>query len=257
MEFHQDILRSLLLLPLFAIWGCGSAPNRTAAVAALREAHLDPALSATVSGRVLFAGTPPKPIKLDLSANPTCERQHLRPVYSENVLVKNGGLQNALVYVKSGLPSLHWTSPPGAVLLNQDGCVYEPHVLALMTGQTLEISNADPLNHNVHAEAVLNAPFNFAQPPRAEKLFHKFEHQEIMIPVTCGVHPWMRAYVSVLDHPFFAVTDQQGKFQIEGLPPGSYVLEAAQEVYGRQQLTVSLVAKEQHKLDFTYTADSR
>lgn len=240
------------LLPLLASLGCGSAPNRTAAVAALREAHLDPDLSATVSGRVLLAGTAPKPVKLDLSANPTCERQHLRPVYSENVLVKNGGLRNALVYVQNGLPGLHWTAPPTAVLLNQEGCIYQPHVLALMIGQTLEISNADPLNHNVHAEAAINTPFNVAQPPRAEKLFQRFQHQEIMMPVTCGVHPWMRAYVSVLEHPFFAVTDDTGNFKIEGLPPGTYQLEAVHEVYGRQQLTVKLAPKEQHALQFTY-----
>ena len=247
-------MKFLFLLPLLAWWGCGSAPNRTAAVAALREAHLDPALSATVSGRVLLTGTAPKPVKLDLSANPTCERQHLRPVYSENVLVKNGGLQNTLVYVQSGLPDVHWTAPPTAVLLNQERCIYQPHVLALMTGQTLEISNADPLNHNVHAEATINTPFNVAQPPRAEKLFQRFQHQEIMMPVTCGVHPWMRAYVSVLEHPFFAVTDQTGNFKIEGLPPGTYQLEVVHEVYGRQQLTLALAPKERRALQFTYAA---
>lgn len=250
-------MKFLFLLPLLACFGCGSTPNRTTAVAALREAHLDPTLTAKISGRVLFNGAAPRPVKLDLSANPTCERQHLRPVYSEKILVKNGGLQNALVYVQNGLPAIHWTAPPTAVLLNQEGCVYQPHVLALMTGQTLEISNADPLNHNVHAEAEINTPFNVAQPPRAEKLFQRFQHQEIMMPVTCGVHSWMRAYVSVLEHPFFAVTDDTGNFTIEGLPPGTYQLEVVHEVYGRQQLAVVLAPKEHHALQFTYAAKSQ
>lgn len=211
-----------------------------------------------VSGRVALAGVPPERRKLDLSANPTCERQHLRAVYSEDVLVsKKGGLRNTLVWVKSGLPANHWPAPTETVKLNQVGCIYEPHVLALMTGQTLEVSNADPLNHNVHAEATVNTPFNVAQPPRAEKLFQKFDKQETMVPITCGVHGWMRAYVSVIDHPFFAVTDEDGRFEIKGLPPGDFTVEAIHETYGRLEHTAAMRAQTRATVDFTYPATAR
>lgn len=211
-----------------------------------------------VSGRVAFAGSAPVRVKLDLSANPTCERQHLRPVVSEDVIVnKNGTLRNTLVWVKSGLPDRKWSTPGSAVQLSQDGCVYQPHVLAVMTGQTIEISNTDPLNHNVHAEAVTNAAFNVAQPPRAEKLLERFGHQELMIPITCGVHAWMRAYVSVIGHPFFAVTGEDGAFELKGVPAGTYVLEAVHEKYGHLERPLTVTAQGLARVDFSYTESSR
>lgn len=247
-------MRNLFLLPLLLLGSC-STPAQHAAESALREAHIDPATTGSISGRVLFRGTPPKPEVLDLSANPTCQRQHVKPVYSEQVVVnRNGTLRNTLVWVKSGLPALRWTPPGQAVTLNQDGCVYQPHVLALMTGQTLEVTNSDPLNHNVHAEAVENAAFNVAQPPRAEKILKQFSRQEIMFPVTCGVHPWMRAYLAVIAHPFFTVTGADGTFELKGLPPGTYSLEAVHELYGHQQVTITLAPKDRKELNFTYTA---
>ncbi len=247
--FTATILRILFLLPLLCVFGCGSASHQSAAGISG---------DSTVSGRVLFTGTAPQPVKLDLSANPTCERQHLRPVYSEDLLVnKKGGLRNVLVRVKSGLPEAHWTVPVSVAKLDQVGCVYQPHVLALMAGQTLEISNSDPLNHNVHAEAFTNTAFNVAQPPRAEKLLRQFDRPETMVPITCGVHAWMRGYVSVLDHPFFAVTDEDGDFRIDSLPPGSYTLEAVHEKLGRQERSFTVAAKARAAIDFAYTESCR
>ena len=235
-----------------------SSPTQKAAEATLRQAHIDPATAAIVSGRVDLIGAAPKPRKLDLSANPTCERQHARPVYSEDVVVgKSGGLRNTLVRVVSGLPVAHWAVPEVNVALNQDGCIYQPHVLAFMTGQTLEVSNSDPLNHNVHAESKVNASFNVAQPPRAEKLFRKFDQEEIMIPVSCGVHPWMKAYVSALSHPFFAVSGEDGAFELPALPAGTYILEALHEIYGPQRMTVQVAAQQRKSVNFRYQSGSR
>ena len=121
-----------------------------------------------------------------------------------------------------------------------------------MTGQTIEVSNSDPLNHNVHAEAAVNTAFNVLEPPRAEKMNRTFDHQELMIPITCGVHQWMRAYVSVIAHPFFTVTGKDGSFDLKGLPPGDYVIEAVHEKYGRQEQPVKLSARASKTLDFTY-----
>ena len=192
-------------------------------------------------------------MKLDLSANPTCQRQHSGPVFSEDAVVnKNRTLRNTLVWVKSGLPAVHWTAPAEPVTLDQVGCIYQPHVSALMTGQTLEVSNPDPVNHNVHAEAVVNTAFNVLEPPRAEKINRTFDRQELMIPITCGVHQWMRAYVSVIAHPFFAVTGKDGTFDLKGMPPGNYVIEAVHERYGHLEQQIVLAARESKSLDFTF-----
>ncbi len=241
-----------MFAPILLLAGCAT-PNQKAADTSLREAHIDPSTAASVTGKVLFSGTAPKPVKLDLSANPTCQRQHSKPVYSESVVLnKNGTLRNTLVWVKSGLPQVHWTAPAIPVALDQVGCVYQPHVVALMVGQTLEVANSDPLNHNVHAESSANEPFNVLEPPRAEKINRTFARPEQMIPITCGVHQWMRAYVSVVEHPFFAVTGENGTFELKGLPPGKYVIEAVHERFGRTEKLLSLTAHESAAVDFTY-----
>ncbi|MCU1258866.1 MAG: hypothetical protein JWO80_1751, partial [Bryobacterales bacterium] len=176
-----------------------------------------------------------------MSANPTCERQHRTPALSELVVVNaNGTLRNTFVWVKSGLPDAQWNPVPEPAKLNQEGCIYSPHVLGIMTGQTLEISNSDPLNHNVHAEASTNTAWNESQPPRAEKKFKTFDKQEVLLPVTCSVHPWMRSYIGVVAHPFFAVTGDDGSFAIKGLPPGRYAIEAVHETYGRKEMSVTV-----------------
>ena len=168
------------------------------------------------------------------------------------MLNKDGSLRNTLVLVKSGLPSVHWQAPPSPITIDQVGCVYQPHVSALMVGQTLEVSNSDSLNHNVHAESSVNPAFNVLEPPRAEKIDRTFARQELMIPLTCGVHQWMHAFVSVVDHPFFAVTADKGTFDLKGLPPGHYVIEAVHEHFGHLEQTIDLKASESKTLDFTY-----
>ncbi len=219
-------------------------------------AHVDPASAASVSGRVLFTGKAPKRVALDMSATPACERQHKTPAFSEQVVVNpNRTLANTFVWVKKGLPDARWPVPSEPAKLDQQGCIYVPHVLGVMTGQPVEFDNSDPMNHNVHAEAVTNASWNHSQPPRAEKIVRTFEKQEILFPVTCGVHPWMRAYIGVVDHPFFAVTGADGSFQLKGLPPGTYILEAVHEIYGHRELTVTLGPKEQKDVQFTYAGD--
>lgn len=218
------------------------------------DIHVDPSTAATVSGRVLFTGNVPKRMPIDMSANPACERRHAKsPALTEQVIVNaNGTLRNTFVWVKAGLPIGRWPVPAEAAKLDQDGCVYVPHVLGIMAGQQLEISNSDSMNHNVHAEAVTNAAWNESQAPRAEKKFKQFEKQEILFPVTCSVHPWMRAYIGVVEHPFFAVTGDDGSFTLKSLPPGNYTVEAVHETYGREEMSVAVRANERKEIQFTY-----
>ena len=180
-------------------------------------------------------------------------RPRLSPQKSEEVVVNdNGTLRNAFVWVKSGLPDKHWQVPTAAVELDQSGCMYKPHVLGVMTGQNIEIKNTDPTNHNIHPLPKSNQEWNESQPPGSVPKMQSFARQEVMIPVKCNIHPWMRAYIGVVSHPFFAVTGDDGTFTIKGLPPGTYTIETWHEKYGTQDQQVTVGAKESKTVDFSF-----
>lgn len=245
-----------LVLSLLLLVGCGESKQTTRQE--VPTAHIDPATAAVITGKVAFVGKPPVMPVLDMSANPSCERLNKsKPPKAEEVVVNsNGTLKNTFVWIKAGLPNEHWDPPAEAAKLDQMGCVYEPHVLGLMVGQTLEISNSDTVNHNIHADAKVNAGWNVTEPPRAEERTAKFDKQEILFPVTCGVHPWMRSYLAVVSHPFFAVTGEDGSYSLKGIPPGSYTVEAVHEKYGKKQMQIQISARESKVLDFQYSAEA-
>jgi len=244
----------LLLTSTALVCACGSHPAAETAEAALPLGTVDPANGATLTGKVLFTGDKPVMPPIDMSANPMCERQHKTPPLAETAIINsNGTVRYAFVWIKEGLPKARWIPPQSNVVLDQNGCVYRPHVLALMVGQQLEIDNSDPVNHNVHAEAQTNVAWNESQPPQADKKFKTFSREEIWFPVTCSVHPWMRAYLSVVSHPFFAVTAQDGTFELKGIPPGNYTVEVVHEKFGRKTATITLAAHDSKTMDFTYT----
>lgn len=247
---------SLLIGSVLWLAGCGSGSVPTAsapAPAALPEGHVDPATAGVISGRVAFNGKAPAMPAIDFSSNPQCERQHKAPFKAETVVVNpNGTLRYVFVHIKDGIAPARWTPPAAKVQLAQTGCIYEPHVQGIMEGQDLEILNNDPVNHNVHAECEKNDAWNESQAPRAEHKFKRFNLEEIMFPVTCSVHPWMRAYLAVSPHPFFAVTGTDGSFAIEGVPPGTYTIEAVHEKYGSKSGRLTLAAKGTATIDFAY-----
>jgi plastocyanin len=209
---------------------------------------------ATITGKVAFDGTPPVMRTLDMSANPVCMRAHASaPVKSEEVIVNdNKTLKNAFVWVKSGLPDKNWAIPATAVTLDQNGCMYVPRVIAVQTGQNIEIKNSDPTNHNIHPLPQTNQEWNESQPPGSENKTRSFARQEVMIAVKCNIHPWMRSYIGVVSHPFFAVTGTDGTFTIKGLPPGTYTIETWHEKYGTQDQQVTVGAKDSKTVDFSF-----
>ena len=231
----------------------GGQQSKTENTASLPEAHIDPATAGAITGNVLFKGDAPAMPTIDMSSNPQCERQHHSPQKAEVVVVNgNGTLKNVFIWIKSGLAPGRWAPPAEAARLDQNGCVYQPHVLGIMKGQQLEIFNSDPVNHNVHAESTVNAAWNESQPPRAEHKFKQFGSEEVLFPVSCSVHPWMRSYIGVSPHPFFAVTGDDGSFTLKGVPPGTYTVEAVHEKYGRKEAQLTLAPNGSAVLEFTY-----
>jgi plastocyanin len=215
---------------------------------------IDPSTTGSVSGVVTFTGTAPKRVTIDMGQDPACSIAAKHAVLAEGVVVNEGKLANVFVYVRQGAEK-YTVPPPEPAVLDQKGCRYTPHVMGLVTGQKLRILNSDPAMHNVHPTAKKNESWNISQMPGAAPMEKTFTQEELMLPITCNQHPWMKMYVNVLPHPFFAVTDSEGRFEIAGLPPGEYTLTVVHEKLGPGQETQIKVAPRESKRDvqFAYT----
>jgi plastocyanin len=245
----------VLLLALSLLAGCGrrdqpaeQTSSEERAEETTEAAQIDPATAATVSGKVNFQGTAPKAARLDMSQDPQCRGTNT----AETMSVNGGKLANVFVYVKDGLDNRSFPAPKEPVVLDQKGCRYVPHVLGVMTGQTVRILNSDPTTHNIHPTPQNNREWNESQPPNGAPLEKTFAREEIMLPVKCNQHPWMKMYVSVVKHPFFAVTDEDGDFELKGLPPGDYTIAAVHEKLGEKTQKVTVAAKDSKTVDFNF-----
>ena len=241
--------------------GCGGAKKEEgvaekAAETAGPVTKVDPATAASITGKVAFAGKAPERRRIIMDAEPDCKAMHSSPVYSEEVVVNpNGTLADVFVYVKAGLEGKNFEPPKEPVTLDQKGCVYRPHVVGVRAGQAISISNSDPTTHNIHPMPKVNREWNQSQPPKGGNLEKEFSRTEIMIPVKCNVHPWMRSYIGVVDHPYFAVTGDEGTFELKGLPPGEYTVEAWHEKYGALEQKVRLAPSATQTIEFTFKGE--
>lgn len=195
-----------------------------------------------VRGRFEISG--PLPARPRLALDPSAGCGAVTEIESEKLIADNGRVANVLVRVVGGLSQKDWPAPATPALLDQTGCVYRPHVLAVQVGQRLLVRNGDPAVHNVNVGAKLNdrANFNRSHAPGSADISVEFDHPELSIPFRCDIHPWMQAWVHVVPHPFFDITGSDGEFEIRGLPPGRYELEYVHEVLGRQRFEAELSA---------------
>jgi plastocyanin len=216
---------------------------------------VDPATVGHASGMVTFTGMAPTMAVIDMSTEATCAAKHSMTPTEETVVVGDGGgIANVFVYVKEGLESLDFPTPSGAVVIDQDGCTYRPHVIGVQAGQEFTLRNSDGLLHNINASPTENRGFNMSQPVIMETN-RSFPAAEVMVPVRCDVHGWMSLYIGVVDHPYFAVTGPDGSVSVQGLPPGDYVVEAWHEVYGTITQSITIATGQTAELSFEFNSD--
>jgi plastocyanin len=206
--------------------------------------------TATIVGVVHLDGAMPQAQTLDTSQDPNCAKG----LTTESIVGDPGRLQNVYIYVKSGVEGTY-TPPAAAAVLDQRGCQYLPHMMGIMVGQKLQILNSDDTMHNVHPTANVNESWNLSQAGGSRPAETAFQRPELMIPVRCNVHPWMKMYLNVSSHPFFSVSRRDGTFEVGYLPPGTYTIAALHEKLGEktQQITINKRG-EKVRLDFTFNA---
>jgi plastocyanin len=207
----------------------------------------------SVTGTVKLDGTPPHQRGIDMSKEPSCAAIHKdKPATTENVVVgSGGGLANVVVYVSQGLSGNEAASSQ-PVEINQKGCMYIPHVVALDVGQHMKVVNSDQTSHNIHPQPTKNSEWNKSQPPGTQPFDVTWANEEISIPVKCNIHPWMHGYIAVVKGPY-GMSDDSGNFSLN-LAPGSYTLTAWQETLGTQTQQVTVAAGKPAAVNFTFKA---
>jgi hypothetical protein len=206
---------------------------------------------ATITGRVVFKGPlPPPPNTSAKLSFPDCAKFIGGPADPGLIVDSAGGVRDAFVWIRDGLPPGEYDVPPATVQLDQKGCEFSPRVFGIRAGQPIELTSSDDFLHNIHADTAFNVPM-----PRAgQRAVEKFTRTGVMRPIKCDVHNWMRAFAGVVPHPFWAVTGADGRFTIGRLPAGKYTVEVWQERLGWRRREITLGGNETQTLGIDYTA---
>lgn len=244
-------------IALICLGSCTSkdSAEKPAATADSGPAYTPTGNEGSISGTIAFTAPPPALRKIQMDSDPNCAKR-AGDATSEEVVVTDGHLANVIVFIKSGLPKNTFPTPADEVTLDQVGCRYVPHVLALQTNQTLKVLNSDATSHNVHPVPKNNREWNETQYPSAPPIVKKFANEEVLIPIKCNQHSWMKAYVAVLNHPFHSVSGKDGSFVIKGVPPGTYEVEAFHEKVQSKSVQVTVTAKAETKANFSFDAST-
>jgi len=239
---------------------CGNAPEKKEAKPAAESPrpveyfHPDPATAGSLTGTVYFRGTRVPRQVISMESEEGCQKLHAgKPVYDEPVLTgKDAGLANVFVYIQAGLEDKKFEPTKDPAIIDQHGCMFAPRVIGVRPGQTLDLKNSDPVSHNIHPMPANNREWNEQQSPGTPDVQHRFARPEVMIPVKCNVHSWMHAWIGVVDHPYFAVTASDGRFEWKNVPPGDYTVAVWHEKLGEQKQQVHLAASGTVAVHFTY-----
>lgn len=227
----------------------------TVALHIVKETKVSASAGTTdLKGTVRFEGTLPKPKLINMAADPSCTKHQSAAVYSQDILADSkGDLQNVIVFVAEGLGDRTFDPPTQPVVVEQKGCMYMPHVIAMRANQPLHVVNDDSTSHNIHPTPANNREWNKAEPP-GTSVDESFTREEIAIPVKCNLHPWMHGYIAVFKHPYFAVTGKDGNFDLGSLPPGTYTIKAWQEKLGTATQTITIGANANQEIHFVFKA---
>lgn len=233
---------------VLALAGCNSGDGPDPAVTPTK---LDEATLGTVRGTVRFEGAVPEPVLLPVGGNAECSALHASPPASEEVLVRDGRLQNAFVYVKRGLDKYVFDWPRTPVTISNEKCIYRPRVAGAQVHQPIRFVNGDPTLHNVHVFASKGED-NYNLIGKGSEAVKKFREPDVMVRLKCDIHPWMVGYVGVVPHPYFAVTGPDGAFELKGVPPGEYTIEAWHEKYGTKTGKIKLDPRGVAEVEFVF-----
>jgi Carboxypeptidase regulatory-like domain len=247
-----------LLSCLAVTTGCSPNARKTAPPEQVQQPAVpayqaDPLTAGSISGTIRFTGKRPLPKRIDMSGDPACVEAHRGKALDESLVVSSkGGLANAFVCVKSGLEGKNFATPSTPVAIDQNGCWFRPRILGIQTNQALQITNSDPVTHSIHPMAQINREWNHSQGAGEPPLVRKFARPEVMIHVKCNIHSWMQAYIGVVDHPYFAVSGEDGSYRIGNLPPGTYTVAIWQEKLGTQERQVTVAPHTNTQADVTF-----
>jgi hypothetical protein len=261
-RFDSFFVAIALLLAIFSV-SCGKkesteAPrDETPAIHSAGKA-VDTTTAGKVTGTVKFNGTPPKMKTIDMASVASCAKLHDTPAMAEAVVLgDDGALQNVVVYLKGDFSPYLFPRATVPVKIDQRGCLYIAHVVALMTGEPLEVTNSDPVTHNVAAVSTHRQGWNESLSPGAAPIERSFAHEEIAVGVKCNIHPWMKFYAAVFSHPYFQVTGRDGSFVLKNVPPGSYTLAAWHERYGTKEQTIVVKPNSEQNISIAFTDQDR
>jgi plastocyanin len=245
-----------LLVAATLIIGCkkSTAPAAAAPSALPKPVAVDPTTAGTITGVVHFTGKAPARLPIDMSMDPACAMV-TEPNLTEQYVVGQGGLANVYIYVKAGAPASSAAAGAAPVVMDQKGCRYTPHVVAVQQGGQVEFRNSDPTMHNVHTMPTQtgNASVDLSETPMGKPQTESFHAVETMLPVRCNNHPWMQAFINVAPNPFYAVSDADGHFTLPNLPPGTYTLAAVHEKLGEQDIQITVAAKATAQASFSFS----
>ncbi len=261
--FTRSVRKAMVLAFAASLAGCGSKQSPTGTTETAPVSHsqgkpVDAATAGSVTGTIKFDGVVPQMKNINMIDVPNCAKMHSAPVMTESVVPgDNGALQNVVVYLQGDFSAYSFPQAAEPVKVDQKGCIYTPHVIALMTGDPLEVTNKDSVTHNINAMSQLHQGWNETQMQGGQPIVRRFSKEEIPMPVKCNMHPWMRFYAAVVNHPYFQVTGKDGQFALRNVPPGTYTLTAWQETFGTKKQTIVVQPKQEQAVTITFTDKDR